>query len=933
MDSSRGARRGYWKNRGRRCQPQGGWRTPNGPQNDKPLRPWLFSTLCNVHISADRSWFADDYVPFESKVNILGAGLVVVGKGTVVLPVKRSPDEDGPSSHGILVLKDVLHCPQTPNNLVGLCLKEDYRVKVLYDSDAGGSGTITDRKDRPVGYFRSVKDSYLVELCLSEPPIGPRVTLHPNNTLLAPFSDESERRRRQGEKKQPQEFIGWITPTWIYSEKCNVHIATNWLWFDDDYEAFETYIDIDGERIAVSGIGTVHLPVMTPDGKNTPLVLSNVLLAPPTCVNIIGTPILEDHRFARDERSGVGPIMSRREGHCTGFFVKQEGAADAHLQLTGPPPGALFGQSPFDRRLTYRDSFQWPASESARYASLHAKPDDQELSDDDKVWMKKHWLAESCLASSSPRSSLTHLLHLALLSPIFSISLFSHPKQSIFSILPFPYPKQSISTPPLLLQDSLITTFNMSRTGSETSLLAPLDVSQLMSQGLVGPLDASGTRRIHKRRLTRSSDEEHRNLSLNAPAQPSATGDMFATIPDQLVSRATIEHVGFSKTKATEMWNAWDNWPTTGPGRETDAETGDGHLFVSFIDFLTGLSGQIGSPSDAYQDNDEQWTQCMEHFGLATELQHAILDPHFKFLRLSASCLFWVSDTIEMRYAGLEEVQKASLERVRSLQRAGSRPGNTGQVSSGSISGTGTPNVPASSHSGGRSISGMQRDALPGISTESLSSSAAIAAQDAPGYTLLYKGMDQARLAGLLEDDGRLKNIAKLLSKSPTDFGGTRSLFYFTPDVKVAQSYAAYAKRRAKFESVVIVRMTIPNLAIDEMAEPNILRLHWPDDQWKQHVWHSRTQKPLPQPLRKYRDATLVIGTCSGKPNKEFDNLSSWEDINESFVLKVKGKTAVQYVFSGQEEGRELLTMHASDSIKLYPFTGPEMEEWIEQNE
>jgi len=39
------------------------------------------------------------------------------------------------------------------------------------------------------------------------------------------------------------------------------------------------------------------------------------------------------------------------------------------------------------------------------------------------------------------------------------------------------------------------------------------------------------------------------------------------------------------------------------------------------------------------------------------------MDPEFKALRLSCSGFYWIEDTMRMRYAGLEEMQRTSLTR------------------------------------------------------------------------------------------------------------------------------------------------------------------------------------------------------------------------------------------------------------------------------
>ncbi|KAM6533146.1 hypothetical protein FALCPG4_006160 [Fusarium falciforme] len=206
----------------------------------------------------------------------------------------------------------------------------------------------------------------------------------------------------------------------------------------------------------------------------------------------------------------------------------------------------------------------------------------------------------------------------------------------------------------------------MSEHISRISMLAPLDAAHLMSQGLVGPVDASGMRKIHKRRLNRFSEQEYGHLPLDVTASQAANA-IFVSIPDQLISQATIEYVGFSKTKANLIWNSWNNWPSTGPRRETDPDNSG--LQVTFLDFICGY---ISSSLDTGSEDDE-WINCMNTYGLSMEFQDAILDPLFKYLRLSDSCAEWAKDTIEIRYAGLKAIQQESSNREIALHGAGYR--------------------------------------------------------------------------------------------------------------------------------------------------------------------------------------------------------------------------------------------------------------------
>ncbi|OJJ43881.1 hypothetical protein ASPZODRAFT_891110 [Penicilliopsis zonata CBS 506.65] len=119
---------------------------------------------------------------------MMGNMMEVVGIGTVELPTKTLPNLTGPDSHGTLRLKMVLHCPSARCNIVGVPITGDYGVIVSgYVGASGHAGTVTGLSDRrPVAYFMPSVGSFpLLEVQLSEPPVGPVVGPSPFNPSQA----------------------------------------------------------------------------------------------------------------------------------------------------------------------------------------------------------------------------------------------------------------------------------------------------------------------------------------------------------------------------------------------------------------------------------------------------------------------------------------------------------------------------------------------------------------------------------------------------------------------------------------------------------------------------------------------------------------------------------------------------------------------------
>ncbi|KAJ5699594.1 hypothetical protein N7536_002607 [Penicillium majusculum] len=162
--------------------------------------------------------------------------------------------------------------------------------------------------------------------------------------------------------------------------------------------------------------------------------------------------------------------------------------------------------------------------------------------------------------------------------------------------------------------------------GMRTNILVPDDAATLKNSGLVSSPLSDGTRRIHKRRLNRSSDEEEHHLPLTPVSISSSSGS----------------------------FEYWTNWPPGEPKRETD-DTDNGVLFIDVVE------GHLDHSPDTCAENDAEWFHCMDLYGINRELQEAIMDSKFRSIRLTNSCKFWIWDTFQLRNRALQAVQEASL--------------------------------------------------------------------------------------------------------------------------------------------------------------------------------------------------------------------------------------------------------------------------------
>ena len=473
-------------------------------------------------------------------------------------------------------------------------------------------------------------------------------------------------------------------------------------------------------------------------------------------------------------------------------------------------------------------------------------------------------------------------------------------------------------------------------------ILALVDAQDLRARGLLHPNSIDGANRLHRRLVNGDSDEEYKHISLDVPLSSPLADKAYVTIPEMLISHQTLKYLGLSDSKAAVLWDKWCHWDLeSGIGRYMIDE--NCNMEIEFIDFAVHHTARH-TPDVDDESDDAQWRTYIKDCGISEEVENAIMDPDFTSLRLSCSGFYWIEDTMRMRYAGLEEIQRTSFVR----EEKGS---HVNQEDKGRQQESGQGNHQASNTSQAQQQPLGQGQSSYASNTIQVSvrdvSASAMAARNAPGHTILFKAIDKGRIHGLFNDTGTLSNVTKLASFPPTDFSGTNSCFYFTPSYAIAKQYAQYAKGRVTCESVVIVCFRIRNAAIESLSDTAIQRIYWPSPEWKQLIWYCRRGKPFPShsQLGKFRNALLIIGTISTKPNSSYERLASWEKVLESHVLQIddqqqqqqqqQPRSGIQYVFPVSAEGEAyLLESGLQESIKVFPFHNPlyQIEAWIAES-
>ncbi|KAK3291185.1 uncharacterized protein B0H64DRAFT_436055 [Chaetomium fimeti] len=467
------------------------------------------------------------------------------------------------------------------------------------------------------------------------------------------------------------------------------------------------------------------------------------------------------------------------------------------------------------------------------------------------------------------------------------------------------------------------------------TILSPLDAEDLRSKGALHPGPVAGFQRLHRRRISMYTDKEYKRFPLDYPPDGPEADEAYCTISEVLISRESLIAIGLSDARATELWELWCNRPAAGASpvvRKLICESDPGDDVIALGDiFIDFVLVQIELPDDHESGRDDD-ASCRAYFdacGISQKTQDAILDPEYEQIRQTESCWYWVKDTVGGGFRDLQCIRLESLDRAAQLRQAasgsnsspGARERAAGVGAGTTRSGQATPTSSGQATSTG-SGQGAPAD-VPSqdgqnADTDVWSSARAIAARNAPGHTVLYKGsLSDDRLRGLFDTNGRLTDATKLLSSPPTDFSSGRKDFYFTPMYEVADKYRCHAKHCRRSSSYVMLRFHMPNAAIESLVNPAIQQVYWDNkgktSDWQQLIWHCRTQAQLPAHLAKYKNATLVIGTTAKARAEVYLNLGSWREVGECHVMKVHDQTvsrkrqAIQFVFSGTPEGQDFL--------------------------
>ncbi|CRL29319.1 unnamed protein product [Penicillium camemberti] len=414
--------------------------------------------------------------------------------------------------------------------------------------------------------------------------------------------------------------------------------------------------------------------------------------------------------------------------------------------------------------------------------------------------------------------------------------------------------------------------------------------------GLLGPA-TNGKRTISVTAL--SSPVTSRSTSSSNTIDRTSFSATFVNVPQdeielpqELKSRETYEFIGFNEETASKLWDQYLNRPINDPLDPFD------------FDFMDYARSQVRNHTvpDVLSITDD-WTPTMTTLGISQCLQLSILHPDFDDVRATASCKFWLLDSIEMAFKTLEGMNgqlRQEMERRQQLAVLSGRersppPSLPAPISrKGSLKSTTKETiVPSKGPAAFKDTTALDKGPVAGVTEQE-------APARLPGHTMIWRACLLSEAVECCES--RLQELDfKSISSSPGDFGGRTAVAYFSPQRETADRYAMYKKHRFSIAELAILQVAVPDSLVQSLS----INYLWADGAesqlWKKVIWHCRRGQRLPKDLRYMGNKDLWIGHIAKSTNSSFATTESYTQIQSPDVLAVQvngeWRNAIQWVF------------------------------------
>ncbi|KAI9808443.1 MAG: hypothetical protein M1826_004153 [Phylliscum demangeonii] len=375
-------------------------------------------------------------------------------------------------------------------------------------------------------------------------------------------------------------------------------------------------------------------------------------------------------------------------------------------------------------------------------------------------------------------------------------------------------------------------------------------------------------------------------------------------LPANLISRETVEFLGYDSSTAEALWDRFRTQPAN-----DDMEVDLLELALCRIEHW---------PRDATCESDD-WDALMTEMGINDQLRQAIMFTQYTEIRYTASCHYWLMEAMNVKWHALEALDDELRLEAAKRRRAGSR--GTGRPKAKSIS-----SVPSRPYLAARPFSPTsparqaapefedQREPGPASEFEDQrqsGSTAAVAVADAPPsldrHTMIWRAGPLYKQTSFYDvENGDINLLA--IASTPGDFSCGRSVAYFTPQRETANQHAEWAKRKFVIEHIAIVQVAVPWTLLEGLSTLYL----WSDGNtsktWKEVVWRGRRGWPVPDEMEPLEKEDLWIGHILSGKHVKYERLKLSREIKDSDVLTVQidgeEKRGIQWTFQTRKARR-----------------------------
>ncbi|PBP26434.1 hypothetical protein BUE80_DR002702 [Diplocarpon rosae] len=323
------------------------------------------------------------------------------------------------------------------------------------------------------------------------------------------------------------------------------------------------------------------------------------------------------------------------------------------------------------------------------------------------------------------------------------------------------------------------------------------------------------------------------------------------------------------------LFQNWVSWATSP----------DSGLEGNILEFALGHLYMLETPALS----NKKLEIAVQAVGISDELSLVLLDPEFAQIFSSEKLLFWLEDTIKMRYQTLEDLLiKLKNEAIRRLRKKNKnkRPNIIGAFDE----------QPTATNA----ESSVTVTASAPSDIELLPSAFVVIESQAPpirpDHHVWYKGRGVISITNpLFHEDGSI-NMLSIKTEMGGDFNQARIAWYFTPEKETAKLYRAFTAKRVSYAETWNIQFQVLASFLDTLHHKSQL---WYSRDWKEFVWRCRNGLAAKMPAKFDRFAKpglaqLIKGhICGRHPHgvNRIDIENVQTSLDESHLLYINGGT------------------------------------------